>query len=131
MEKYIFKLILMTRRFREYGATWMLLHTGGRLTINLRATFQHAACPTNSVLKTPQVCILNLLKRMHSSRMRTGRTLTVFRCLVRGGGVSPKKAEIKKKNSPPKNWAVPFNPPPQPPNHPPQPPPPEKLETPR
>ena len=40
---------------------------------------------------------------MPSSRMRTGRTLTVLRCLVPGGGgVSPKKAEIKKKKSPKK-----------------------------
>ena len=36
---------------------------------------------------------------MHSSRMRTGRTLTVFRYLA-PGGVSPKKAEIKKKIPP-------------------------------
>ena len=52
--------------------------------------------------------------------MRTGRTLTVFRCLVRGGGgISPKKAEIKKK-SPPKIGG-PLNPPSLPP---------QKLETP-
>ena len=38
--------------------------------------------------------------------MRTGRTWTVCRCLV-WGGVSPKKAEIKK--FPPKKWGVPPN----------------------
>ena len=47
--------------------------------------------------------------RMHSSRMRSGRTLTVFQCLVLGG-VSPKKAEIKKK-FPPKKLGVPLKPP--------------------
>ena len=50
--------------------------------------------------------------RMHSSRMRSGRTLTVFQCLVRGGGgVSPKKAEIKKKFPPKKIGGSPLNPP--------------------
>ena len=46
---------------------------------------------------------------MHSSRVRTGRTLTVFRCLVPGGGCIPKKAEIKKKFplNPPPNWSPP------------------------
>ena len=63
---------------------------------------------------------------MHSSRMRTGRTLTVFRCLVPGGCI-PKESRNQKKFPPPKNWGVPLNPP--------QPPPqnwrpPEKLETP-
>ena len=51
---------------------------------------------------------------MHSSRMRTGQTLTVFWCLVPGGGgegVSPKKAEIKKKFQKEKKLGVPLNPP--------------------
>ena len=76
---------------------------------------------------------------MLSSRMRTGRTLTVFRCLVIGS-VSPKKAEIKKKSPPPKKLGgPPLTPPSLPPQNwrPPQkigdPPknwsPPEKLET--
>ena len=64
------------------------------------------------------------LTRMHSSRMCTGRTLTVFRCLVWGGGVSPKKAEVKKKFPPPKkNWGgVPLTPQLPPPQLPPPPP---------
>ena len=33
-------------------------------------------------------CPLKLLTRMHSSRMRTGRSLTVCRSLLPGGGVS-------------------------------------------
>ena len=59
--------------------------------------------------------------RMHSSRMRTGRTLTVFQCLVPvgGRGVYPQRKQKSKKIPPPKkstplkNWR-----------------PPEKLETP-
>ena len=65
---------------------------------------------------------------MHSSRMHTGQMLTVFQCLVPGGwggGVSPKKAEIKK-NSPPKKLGDPPSTPLNPPNH----TPPKKLETP-
>ena len=73
LEKYIFKLILVILRFREYGTTWMLRHTGGRLTINLRATFQPAACPTSSVLKTQQVCTLNLLRMVYISCFKCSR----------------------------------------------------------
>ena len=52
---------------------------------------------------------------MHSSRMHTGRSLTICLTLLRRGGVSPKKAEIQKK-SPPQNWGSPLPPlPPQPP----------------
>ena len=73
------------------------------------------------------------ITRMHSSsRMRTGRTLTIFRCLVPGGGggVYPQRKQKSKKNSPPKKL-TPINPPQ--PHTPPQKmetTPPEKLETP-
>ena len=57
---------------------------------------------------------------MHSSRMRTGRSLTICLTLLLGGGVggvgdgvSPKKAEIKRK-SPPQKSGSPLTPP-QPP----------------
>ena len=45
---------------------------------------------------------------LHSSRMRTGRTLTVFRCPVRGGGVYPQRKQKSKKNSPPKIGGPPL-----------------------
>ena len=42
---------------------------------------------------------------MHSSRMRTTRTLTVFQCLVPGRGVYPQRKQKSIKKSPPqKNW---------------------------
>ena len=70
---------------------------------------------------------------MHSSRMRTGRTLTIFRCLVPGGLYPQRKQKSKKKIPPQKKlWGgIPLNPL----NHPPTPPrkigdPPKKLETP-
>ena len=56
-------------------------------------------------------CIVNIFEtRMHSSRMRTGRSLTIcLRCFL-GGGESPKKSKKKSK----KNWGEhppPTNPP--------------------
>ena len=61
--------------------------------------------------KTTTICET----RMHSSRMRTGRTLTVFWCLVQGGGI-PKESRNQKKNSKKKkNWGYPLNPPCNPP----------------
>ena len=68
-----------------------------------------------------QPCQKNTKTRMHSSRMRTGRTLTVFRCLVPGGGGGwvypqrkwkspPEKLETPKKlETPPKNWRPPWD----------------------
>ena len=46
--------------------------------------------------------------------MRTGRTLTVFRCLVAGGGgIYPQRKKKAKKNFPSqKNWGVPPSHPP-------------------
>ena len=66
-----------------------------------------------------------LWTRMYSSRMRTGRMLTVFRCLVPGGGGGciPKESRNQKKIPPPqKNWGCHPNTP--------NPPPPRKMETP-
>ena len=79
--------------------------------------------------------------RMHSSRMRTGRTFTVVRCLVPGGGGFSKESRNPKKISPPpkKIGGSPFNPPSAPPaeklepakiGDPPNWRPPDKLETP-
>ena len=61
-----------------------------------------------------------IITRMHSSRMRTGRTLTVFRCLVPEGGgrVYPQRKQKSKKNSPPKKiGGSPLSPPATPLNH--------------
>ena len=49
--------------------------------------------------------------RMHFSRMRTGRTLTVFRCLVPGGGCIPKESRNQKKIPPQKIGGSPLTPP--------------------
>ena len=51
--------------------------------------------------------------RMHSSRMRTGRTLTVFRCLVLGRGEIKKS---KKNSTPKKLGGAPLTTPPQSPD---------------
>ena len=51
-------------------------------------TVSVSVCHTQrNTLSTIQDCIMMSLTRMHSSRMRTGRSLTVCRSLLPGGGV--------------------------------------------